>query len=608
MKRLLLPLILSFVLSCLPVQAEEVTPFLTGFTTLYTYEKEETFDDLYAYEGSDFAFLSAWRGETVYAKIYIQSITESDITVKADSFCSLDQKETIPVSYGYLNRVSANIGYGMNTGAPYVDVPDIVSRDTVKTFEADQTEYVLLEVSVPKDQPEGIYESEIQITEGSTQTILSLRLRVLSDCLEEEDSSILDLWQYPYSSYYRYSFLQEEEPFSQAHLKVLREELTNYVNAGGKSITCTIVNEAWAHQTYYDTPSLIQWNIDGNSNYWFDYTDFDAYVELCMDMGIDERIECFSFLPWTDDYLVYNDAGQETHISLPFASYEWYDAWTSFYYSFASHLLEKGWEDRVILMCDERGITNISTVTDLLAPIESDMGMHFQIGCAINAVYSEEVLDQVDYLAISITAMQDDLDSLILHRKENGQETVLYNCTGNYPNLFLISDPAESIWTLAYLTGKGMDGFLRWAYNAYNDEPQVTSDYRDFEAGDIYLVYPDEKDSSEPVTNNSYRLCMIEYAMEQITKYRMLSSSLSEEASAALQEVFSSISKEYGIYNSYGACTSRDDEQRRRIMDTVDHTIQAVSLSERIAALESEQENTDALMHALKLLSAKETE
>jgi hypothetical protein len=53
------------------------------------------------------------------------------------------------------------------------------------------------------------------------------------------------------------------------------------------------------------------------------------------------------------------------------------------------------------------------------------------------------------------------------------------------------SGPGEAFWLGAYPSMCGLDGFLRWAWNSWPQDPVQDATYWNWRAGDTYLVYPD---------------------------------------------------------------------------------------------------------------------
>jgi len=53
----------------------------------------------------------------------------------------------------------------------------------------------------------------------------------------------------------------------------------------------------------------------------------------------------------------------------------------------------------------------------------------------------------------------------------------------------------ESAWLAWYAANKKFNGYLRWAYNCWNEEPLTDTRFRSWSAGDTYLVYPGPRTS-----------------------------------------------------------------------------------------------------------------
>ena len=69
--------------------------------------------------------------------------------------------------------------------------------------------------------------------------------------------------------------------------------------------------------------------------------------------------------------------------------------------------------------------------------------------------------------------------------------TTFYVCCGPaYPNTFMSSGPGEAFWLGAYPAMVGLDGFLRWAWNSWPQNPKEDATYWNWRAGDTFLCYP----------------------------------------------------------------------------------------------------------------------
>jgi hypothetical protein len=74
--------------------------------------------------------------------------------------------------------------------------------------------------------------------------------------------------------------------------------------------------------------------------------------------------------------------------------------------------------------------------------------------------------------------------------------TTYYVCCGpRYPNTFMSSGPGEAFWLGAYPSMCGLDGFLRWAWNSWPQDPVQDATYWGWLAGDTYFVYPFNRSS-----------------------------------------------------------------------------------------------------------------
>ena len=81
-------------------------------------------------------------------------------------------------------------------------------------------------------------------------------------------------------------------------------------------------------------------------------------------------------------------------------------------------------------------------------------------------------------------------------RKANGQVTLYYtSCATTYPNSYTFSSPAEATCMALHAVQAGFDGFLRWAYNNWGEDPLRDTRYRMWGAGDSFLIYPGYRSS-----------------------------------------------------------------------------------------------------------------
>ena len=535
---------------------------------------------MYPYEGKEAVYVSAWQEETVYLKAAVTAESDTHVSAALEDLSGVRQEDHPRASIGLLRTVSAGLGMGTDPYIPHVDAYDRISPETETDLAAGETAYFWIEVTAGPDSS-GRYDGDV-IIQADRAYELHIELVVTPLKLSQQELSV-DLWQYPFASVSYYDSI--EEPFSDAHLAALRKELALYREAGGNHITCTITEEPWAHQTYRDCPSLVKWNIDGSGNLWFDFSRFDTWVELCESEGITGPIECFSILPFDNDLTVYDDMNNPFRVVLTPGSGEWRWYWETFLYLFTGHLKEKGWLDRTVMFVDERGIPYFQTAIDLVKSVPD--GDKISFAAAVNVIPRDTALyDQIGYLSISIASVPEnnpEFDAFLSHRASLGLATTLYNCSTNYPNAFVISDPCESVWTMQYLALRGFDGYLRWALNAWPEDPRTCSDAPHFESGDTFLIYPDEKSAADPVPCPSVRLRMIQQGLNDARKYRILEEALPVSDAEVLRQVFRSLERFGGTYNAYGAMSAVSDANRASIASQTLRTEEGIRKAALIA-------------------------
>ena len=99
------------------------------------------------------------------------------------------------------------------------------------------------------------------------------------------------------------------------------------------------------------------------------------------------------------------------------------------------------------------------------------------------------LLDVLDYYCIPI--WDNYPEGAVEKRREEGKITTWYTCcTDSWPNTFTFSYPAEAEWIGWYVAANGLDGYLRWAFNSWPEDPMRDSRFTAWAAGDTYLVYP----------------------------------------------------------------------------------------------------------------------
>ncbi len=183
-----------------------------------------------------------------------------------------------------------------------------------------------------------------------------------------QHDSQLHLWQNPYAvaEYHRVPL------WSPAHWALLRQNYALLAETGCSSVTATVLHDPWGSQTHTPYASMVKWVLTtdegGASALTFDFSVFDAWVTLCLDLGMGPLINCYSILPWAPDgggseakaampsqYALYNATAQRLQRMWAHPLQPTYEAmWTAFLQAFQAHLYQMGWLGITAVGVDER--------------------------------------------------------------------------------------------------------------------------------------------------------------------------------------------------------------------------------------------------------------
>ena len=382
--------------------------------------------------------VSAWRGETVAARV--------------PDFAELgDAPAGIGVRFGVLKPVKY---------APAVEslqrleVYDRVMWKTPRMRTLPNGPRVV-EVSVPADAKPGVCKCGM------------MRIRVVDRVLPppKEWKYYLDLWQHPWAT----ARVAGVEPFSKEHYAAMRPVYELLATAGQKTVTVSILDQPWDHQCFDAYHSMVD---DA------DFRTFDEYVQFCFDCGLGPDISCYSLCPWTLGRNIDADELERR--------------WGAFLDRFTRHLREKGWYDRTLMAMDERAPEDVKKVADFVHRHAPGM----RISMAGNRRPSDFNGIDIDVYCQTLRHVSPDFLAEVPARRAKGFLTTFYVCCGpDFPNTFMSSGPGEAFWLGAYPAMCGLDGFLRWAWNSWPQDPREDATYGWWRAGDTFLCYPNGEPS-----------------------------------------------------------------------------------------------------------------
>jgi len=134
---------------------------------------------------------------------------------------------------------------------------------------------------------------------------------------------------------------------------------------------------------------------------------------------------------------------------------------------------------------------------------------------AVNRLHAERYFDQFDDLSVSSSQFnQPNMGAIVQHRADLGLSTTFYTCGATAGAL--TNEPYDTPDFFYRLYQKGANGYLRWALDAFTDQPLVDTYHWKFVAGDESLIYPDRLSDEVMTVQSSVRFQIL------IESYRKL--------------------------------------------------------------------------------------
>lgn len=341
---------------------------------------------------------------------------------------------------------------------------------------------VWVSLDVPASAEAGIYSGAITAIAGGNSIVLPIKIKVQQQVLPSPHNWTyrLDLWQNPWVVAWK----NHLTPWSEAHKTLLKQHLKLYADAGGKYITTYAVHSPWADNSYMIEGGMIEWIKQKNGRWKFDYNIFDTYVQLAMEAGIDKAITIYTPIPWGNRFRYMDEAtGDYVYASWPPASPQFMENWNHFLTDLKMHLQQKGWFEKTYLGINEN---EMQQTLEAIKVIKKHSP-------AWRITYAGDWHPELDTLLDDYSFLygKEPNAQQLQQRKERGATSTFYVCCNPAkPNNFVFSPPIEGRWISWYAYAFGYHGFLRWAYDAWPEDPVRDARFGSWPAGDCFMVYP----------------------------------------------------------------------------------------------------------------------
>ena len=458
---------------------------------------------------------TVWQNDRVHKQLVLWSDNKmyDKLTYQVSDLTS--GEKSIPSSCIHLRFPSYVMGdanaltCGEYSSHSTIWIADALPEVPVTTVNTVEPVKVWVTADIPSDIPPGLYSGSITVeSDGELQQTFALQFLVTAYRLPpvSEWEFHLDLWQFPY----QLANLCADNgkkivPFSNEYFSLLKPFYLLLADAGQKAITTYIKDGS-----FNIGQTMIKWSMNDEGAWNFDYTDFDRYVSTMISWGIDKQINCFSMVGWNTS-IGYTDAsGEAQTLNLKIGSDEYNAVWTDFLNSFRTYLKAKGWFEKTVLYMDEIKENEMREIVSLLRHHD----LEWKIGLAGSAIPAD------------IEAYLYDYSTIIGYNRNstNAVSTFYTSCSQSYPNNFVTvqNNPAEMTWMAWYAKAKGLNGYLRWAFDYWTKVDPTNIQDGSNAAGDFNMIYRNGN-SLSAIPVSSIRFELLREGIQDYEKLRILS-------------------------------------------------------------------------------------
>lgn len=391
---------------------------------------------------------------------------------------------------------------------------DALLTQTVRESDANNPSAVWVELQIPEDATPGDYTVTARLfaahyneDETLVQTV-TLPLRVYPFVLPapRDWSFYLDLWQHN-SNLAR----KHDVPlWSDEHFAVMEKYVASLANLGQKAITVCASQIPWSGQSCFLNQefggNLFEYSIISiirrkDGSFFYDYSAMQRYIDLCTSYGISGEIEVFGLVNlWAYDEFIAEPLCADYPEPIRLRYFDEADGSMKYIRdaeqvkdyiaSLEQYFIKTSQIERVRIVADEPAdINKYRRSLEIL----SEIAPSFCFKTAINHFeFIEEFGERIRDIVPRIDYAARGHAQIMRYRAAYPEKRVLfYVCTGrSRPNTFLRHELTEARMIPAMVDLFGFDGFLRWNYTIWPEDPRRDIRFSRFEAGDVNFVYP----------------------------------------------------------------------------------------------------------------------
>ncbi len=389
---------------------------------------------------------------------------------------------------------------------------DILLRQDARDSSQNVPSAVYAEIKVPADAKPGKYSVTVRLfssfynEDERLVDSVTLPLHVYNYTVPDarDWKLYLDLWQHNSNIARKY----DVRLWSDEHFAVIEKVVKSLAQLGQKSVTVCASEIPWCGQGCYRRPyyggnlfeySIIKITKRKDGRFFFDYSIMQRYIDLCAKYGICGDIEVFGLVnlwrydDFDDPKIDYVEPIRLRYYDESDGTYKYVnekETVLDYIRSLEEYFKRTGQISRVRIAADEPA--DVDKYRKSIEAVKS-VAPSFFFKTAINhAEFIEEFGDVInDFVPFIYTLCEENDRIKDLRKKYSDKRFLWYVCCGEgRPNTQLRQELTECrmIGPMNYYFG--LDGFLRWSYTTWPDDPRADLRYSSWECGDTALVYP----------------------------------------------------------------------------------------------------------------------
>ncbi|MDD7915358.1 glycoside hydrolase domain-containing protein [Polaribacter ponticola] len=344
---------------------------------------------------------TAWKGERISTQLVLWSNDSlTNVKTRISDFKS-DTGETLSKNIASINFVKYVITDEFGNGCGYRKpenyasslAADILEPINSYAIKAKETRPIWITVDLPANAKAGSYTSTFKIEiEGQKTKKFDFKIKVIDKVLPPATDwkFHLDMWQNPFAV----ARFHNVKLWSKEHWKLLKPIMKRLANAGQKVITVSLNKRPWGGQTFDQFESMIEWKKKSDGSWSYNFSIFDKWVQMMLDLGVKNQISCYSMVPWGNEFYYFDEAkNKEIKIKAAPGTKEYEDLWIPFLNQFKKHLEAKGWNKIIRIAMDERGPKEMKAMLKLLNEYAPEFGVSFADNHKSYKLYPNDLKD-----------------------------------------------------------------------------------------------------------------------------------------------------------------------------------------------------------------------